>query len=187
MPTPPNTFFDRIKQALALMAGTDSDNASPSPTPSADDRLTLSSRIQALEMDLEERDRQIAKMRQDFEIQRQQAESDRSGAGAAELTALAKRLAPYLCQIPTMRSLNDEGKEVRAADLFTLFGKLEKVLAEAKIRAIGTVGDVAPFDPRLHQRMSGSDISDGNLVRVRFVGYFFGDTILTKAMVSREA
>ncbi len=47
------------------------------------------------------------------------------------------------------------------------------------------MGEEAPFDTRVHQRMSGADVLDGQPVAVRFVGYRLGETILVKAMVSR--
>ena len=137
-------------------------------------------------MDLEDRDQKIARMRQEFEQLQSRAASDRAGAGSAELAALAKRLAPLLSQLPTLRALHESGKEVRTADLFTLFAKLEKLLAETGLTPVGAVGEICPFDPRYHQRMSGSDVGDGVPVRVRFVGYRFQEAVLLKAMVSRE-
>ena len=65
-------------------------------------------------------------------------------------------------------------------------GPLEKLLAETGLTPVGAVGEICPFDPRYHQRMSGSDVGDGVPVRVRFVGYRFQEAVLLKAMVSRE-
>jgi molecular chaperone GrpE (heat shock protein) len=68
-----------------------------------------------------------------------------------------------------------------------LFGKVEAGLRESGLERIGTVGDTCGFDTRLHQRMSGADVADGDAVVVRFVGYRLRGSILLKAMVSRAA
>ena len=67
-----------------------------------------------------------------------------------------------------------------------LFGKIEKIFQEAGLEPMGKVDESLPFDPRLHQRMSGGELREGDQVRVRFVGYRFGENIVTKAMVSRR-
>lgn len=174
-------FLQRLSQALALLTG-----RAAEAEPEDKDVLSLRSRIQTLKMDLEERDQKIARMRQEFAHLQSQAATDRAGAGSAELAGLAKRLAPILSQLPTLRALHESGKEVRTTDLFTLFAKLEKQLAETGLQPVGTVGETCPFDPRFHQRMSGSDVNDGVQVRVRFIGYRFQETVLLKAMVSKE-
>ena len=62
----------------------------------------------------------------------------------------------------------------------------EQLLAEAGLVRVGEVGTQEPFDTRRHQRMSGADLTDGKPVTVRFVGYRLGETVLLKAMVSRQ-
>lgn len=184
MTTEKNGFLSRLQQAVVVLCGTAAPEIAAAPLP--DDPTGLKSRIRALELDIEERDARIRNMQQEFDQLRRQAEADKTNAGVAELESLAKRLAPVLSQAPTMRAMHAEGKEIRAADLLKLFEKVERILQEAGITPIGTVGESARFDTRLHQRMSGGDVSDGANVRVRFVGYRFKETILTKAMVGRE-
>jgi len=190
MTTEKTNFLARLQQAIAVLSGATATESTTSPAntavPLPDDPTGLKSRIRALELDIEERDARIRNMQQEFDQLRRQAEADRTNAGAAELEALARRLAPVLSQAPTMRAMHAEGKEVRAADLLKLFEKVERILQEAGLEPIGAVGERTRFDTRLHQRMSGGDVSDGNNVRVRFVGYRFKETILTKAMVGRE-
>lgn len=174
-------LFRRLRQALTVLT-----TRAAEPEPEDQDILSLRSRLQSLKMDLEERDQKMARMRQEFEQLQSRAASDRAGAGSAELAGLAKRLAPILSQLPTLRALHESGKEVRTADLFTLFAKLEKLLADTGLTPLGTVGETCPFDSRFHQRMSGSDVGDGSPVRIRFVGYRFQEAVLLKAMVSKE-
>jgi molecular chaperone GrpE (heat shock protein) len=85
-----------------------------------------------------------------------------------------------------MRELEVQGRELRAHDLLTLLGKLDKPLREIGLQPIDAAGATVAFDSSLHQRMSGADVRPGTPVKVRFVGYRFRDKILTKAMVSAE-
>ena len=143
-------------------------------------------RAVALEMDLRDRDAEIARLRQEYERLQAEAERGRAGAAAAGFQALAKRLAPLLSQLATMQALAETGREVRAADVLKLFAKVEQVLADAGMTRIGAPGEETVFDTRQHQRMSGGDVDDGDPITVRFVGYRLGETMLAKAMVSRR-
>ncbi|MGP1680648.1 MAG: hypothetical protein ACTS6J_26285, partial [Burkholderiales bacterium] len=116
----------------------------------------------------------------------QQAQREQARAAAAGVDALARRLAPLCSQLATMQALADSGRAVRAEDVLKLFGKVEAGLRDSGLARIGTVGDTCGFDARLHQRMSGADVADGDAVVVRFVGYRLGGDILLKAMVSRN-
>ena len=66
-----------------------------------------------------------------------------------------------------------------------------QIRADPRIRVVILAnihaGEVCGFDTQLHQRLSGADVQEGDTVRVRFEGYRFGEAVLTKAMVSREA
>jgi len=144
-------------------------------------------RAAALELDLRERDSDIRRLRQEYERSAQQAQRDQAGAAAAGVDALARSLAPLFSQLATMQALADSGCAVRAEDVLKLFGKVEAGLRDSGLERIGTVGDTCGFDTRLHQRMSGADVADGDAVVVRFVGYRLRGDILLKAMVSRAA
>jgi len=143
-------------------------------------------RAAALELDLRERDGDIRRLRQEYERLAQQAQREQAGAAAAGADALARSLAPHFSQLATMQALADSGRAVRAEDVLKLFGKVEAALRESGLERIGTVGDLCQFDTRLHQRMSGADVADGDAVVVRFVGYRLRGNILLKAMVSRK-
>jgi len=148
--------------------------------------LDPGARAAALELDLRERDSDIRRLRQEYERVAQQAQREQAGAAAAGVDALARSLAPLFSQLATMQALADSGRAVRAEDVLKLFGKVEAGLRESGLERIGTVGDTCGFDTRLHQRMSGADVADGDAVVVRFVGYRLRGDILLKAMVSRK-
>ena len=173
MTTPPTPWPTRIRTALAALGGAPADPADPR------------ARIAALELDLREREAELQRVREEYERLGVQAKRDRAESVAEGVGQLAKRLAPLFSQLATLQALSAGGREVRAQDVLKLFGKVEAVLAEAGLMRIGRVGEQTPFDTRLHQRMSGTGVQDADPVIVRFVGYRLGETILTKAMVSR--
>lgn len=137
-------------------------------------------------IELEEARREIGQLREEYARRERQAAADIERAGSEALLRLARRVGPLLSQFATMRALAAEGREVRREDLLTMAGKLEAAFSETGISSVGVVGAETAFDPKLHQRMSGGDVSDGDPVRVRFVGYKCGETVVTKAMVSRK-
>jgi molecular chaperone GrpE (heat shock protein) len=137
-------------------------------------------------MDLRDRDEEIRQLRQEYEFQRTRAERERAGAAASGFEALARKLAPLLSQWATMQAQAAAGRAVRAEDVLTLFGQVEQRLLEAGLTRLGAVGAVEGFDTRRHQRLSGADMRDGDPVTVRFVGYRLDETILLKALVSRQ-
>ena len=143
-------------------------------------------RAAALELDLRERDSDIRRLRREYERSAQQAQRGQAGAVAAGVDGLARGLAPLFSQLATMQALADSGRAVRAEDVLKLLDKVEAGLRESGLERIGTVGDACGFDTRLHQRMSGADVADGDAVVVRFVGYRLRGDILLKAMVSRK-
>lgn len=136
-------------------------------------------------LDLQDRESQLAKLRQEYARREEQAKAEAAEAGQKAMFSLGRKLGPLLSQLASIRSMSEAGREVRSKDVLILFGKIEKVLAEAGLWPIGQVGEGTVFDPRLHQRMSGGDVQEGDQVVVRFVGYKLGEEVVTKAMVSR--
>ena len=169
-------WMERIRTACVALFG------------SADRRTRdPGARAAELELDLRERDSDIRRLRQEYERSAQQAQRDQAGAAAAGVDALARSLAPLFSQLATMQALAESGRAVRAEDVLKLFSKVEAGLRESGLERIGTVGGTCVFDTRLHQRLSGADVADGDAVVVRFVGYRLRGNILLKAMVSRKA
>jgi len=172
------TLTERFRAAWRVLCGS-------TPVPTAD-AAALASRTAGLEMDVKERDEQIARLRQEFALQTQQSEQAVAQAGSSELEALAKRAAPLLAQLATLQAMADAGREVRAGDVLKLAGKIKRVFLDSGLTPLGQPGDVCPFDAQIHQRISGGDVQDGDPVKVRFEGYRFRDAVIVKAMVSRE-
>lgn len=150
------------------------------------DAAELESRLAGVEMDVHDRDEQIARLRQEFALQSQQAQQAVARAGDSELEGLAKRIAPLLAQLSTLQAMADGGRDIRAADVLKLAGKIKQVFLDTGLSPLGQPGEVCPFDSQIHQRMSGGDVQQGVSVKVRFEGYRFRQAVIVKALVSRE-
>ena len=145
----------------------------------------LRNRVASLELDLRQKDGEIAALREEYERLRQQGERERDSAVSAGFDALARRLAPLLSQLATMEAMAGGEYAPRIEDVLKLFDMLEKVLVENGIARIGKVGEETIFDSQFHQRIGGAEVDDGDRIRVRFIGYRLGENVLLKAMVSR--
>lgn len=165
-----NNLMARLRAALDALAGHAPD---------------MRNRVASLELDLRQKDEEIAALREEYERLREQGTRERDSAARAGFGALARRLAPLLAQLATMESLAGGERAPRLEDVLKMFDMLEKVLAEDGLVRIGAVGEETSFDARWHQRIGGAEIDDGDRIRVRFVGYRMGENVLLKAMVSR--
>ncbi len=166
-----NNFAARLRAALGVLAGNAPED--------------LRNRVASLELDLCQKDEEIGALREEYERLRQQGERERDSAASAGFDALARRLAPLLSQFATMESMSGSERAPRLEDVFKLFDMLERVLADGGLTRIGMVGEETVFDARWHQRMGGAEVDDGDRIRVRFIGYRLGETVLLKAMVSQ--
>ena len=168
----------RIRSALAALAG---QPTAPPPEPG-----TPEATIAALRLDLDERDRRIAALLKEAEAAGRAAPAEAESAAAERMNKFLRKLAPLLAQADAMRQFAAEGRPLKAEDAFALVARIEKTMAEEGVERIGAAGEETVFDSRLHQRMSGGDVSDGAAVKVRFAGFRQGERILSKAMVSRK-
>lgn len=169
----PANLAARIRAALDVLAG----KAPEDPR----------NHVAELELDLRQKDDEIAALREEYGRLRQQGERERASAASAGAAALARQLAPLLSQLATMESMLGGERAPRIEDVFKLFDMLEKTLADGGLARIGAVGEETAFDARWHQRIGGAEVDDGDSVRVRFIGYRMGENVLLKAMVSRAA
>ncbi len=175
----------RIRRAWAALCGAENGATGPAtvapPEPGGPEAALARARL-----DLAAAQADIERLRGEYARREAQARTEVEAAGREAVLRVARRIGPLLSQFNTMRALAEQGREVRLPDLLTLAGKLEKAFAEAGITPVGSVGAGAPFNPKLHQRLSGGDVADGAPVHIRFVGYACGDVVVTKAMVSRK-
>jgi molecular chaperone GrpE len=175
-----SSFFQGVKKTPAQQT--------VAPASAPDDMTTditaLKSRVAGLKMDVEDRDQEIVRLKSEFDRIREDILAETGSAGEAELLKLAKKAAPLLSQLVTLKDMNEKGKDIRSADILKLFSKLEKLFDDIGLQRVGDVGETTGFDPTVHERMSGAGVQAGNPVKVRFVGYRFNRVVVTKAMVS---
>jgi molecular chaperone GrpE (heat shock protein) len=181
-PTKKRGYFSRL---LAAIVGRETPPA-PVTTVAGDEGrfLELRSRAAALEMDLRERDEQIAQMKAEYESLEAAKEKAEATAGEGQLERLYKALSGPLANLATLATLAETGQQVEITDLLSLVRSLEEKLVRAGLEPIGHVGEQAPFDVTAHQRMSGGAVGPGTPVTVQLPGYRMGEKVLMKAMVS---
>lgn len=170
------------RRLLGALAGRDV--TSGEGLPLDEGAADLRARVASLEMDLAERDRQIAEMRSEYGTLELAKERAAAGAGQEELEKLFKRLSGTLANLAALRAMAESGQEVEAGDLLSLVRSLEKELIRAGLEPIGQVGQATEFDVASHQRMSGGAVRAGTPVTVQLPGYRLGQRVLMKALVS---
>lgn len=74
--------------------------------------------------------------------------------------------------------------ELPAKNLLPMLTPLDNVLSEWGYQTIGKAWEQVAYNPQIHQP-DATDISEGELVYIRFVGYQHQDKILCPAKVSR--
>jgi molecular chaperone GrpE (heat shock protein) len=93
-------------------------------------------------------------------------------------------LESLLLQWPTAAHKAQENPQLAAIKIVPLVQKpLEKLLQAWGVEAIAPVGAELPYNPQLHQLMEGT-AQPGEIVKVRYTGYFQGEKLLYRAKVS---
>ncbi|MFB2917208.1 MULTISPECIES: nucleotide exchange factor GrpE [Aerosakkonema] len=99
--------------------------------------------------------------------------------------ATFSQLQTLLTNYPSVRKMTEAKPDLPAKNLVALFTPLDNVLASWGYERIGSAWEQVPFNPQLHQPDT-NDITEGELVYIRFVGYREGSRILSPAKVSRN-
>ncbi|MBE9207578.1 nucleotide exchange factor GrpE [Nostoc sp. LEGE 06077] len=93
-------------------------------------------------------------------------------------------LESLLLQFPAAAQKARENPQLEAVKILPLVeNPLKKLLQAWGIEAIAPVGAEVPYDPQIHQLMTGM-VQPGELVKVRYSGYLQGDKLLYRAKVS---
>ncbi len=96
-----------------------------------------------------------------------------------------EQLQTLLINYPNFQSLVSIKPELPAKNLISLLTPLDNLLSAWNYEQIAKPWQQVPYNPQIHQPDS-SDISPGELVYVRFVGYKHQERILCPAKVSRS-
>ncbi|MEM9768882.1 MAG: helix-turn-helix domain-containing protein [Cyanobacteria bacterium P01_D01_bin.71] len=92
-------------------------------------------------------------------------------------------LESWLVQWPTVTHAVEKNPDLPASRLIPLVQPVQTLLDSWGVEAIAPVGSVVPFDPQMHQLMSG-DVEPGTLVKVRYAGFLWQGHLLHRAKVS---
>ncbi len=85
-----------------------------------------------------------------------------------------------LLQLPTVRATAEQRPDLSAVTVLDLLSPLDGFVEKLGFEAIGIPGEKTAFDPQLHQ---GLNLSPGENVRVKTVGYRYRGQLLTRARV----
>lgn len=94
------------------------------------------------------------------------------------------QLQSLLTNYPSIHQMVGAKPELPAKNLISMFTPLDNLLKEWGYEQIGKPWEQVAYNPQIHQP-DNSDITEGEQVYVRFVGYQHQDKILCPAKVSR--
>lgn len=97
--------------------------------------------------------------------------------------ATLQTLESLLLQWPTAAYAARQNPQAPAVRLLPLLHPIEQLLQEWGIEPIGPVGTTISYNPQFHQLMEGT-AQIGDLVKIRYAGYYQGDKLLYRAKVS---
>lgn len=153
--------FDRTLGSLPISAPI------PAPTSATANRAS----------EIEELRQQCFRLREELQQQKNQLTDDFRRATFEQLQTL-------LTNYPAARKMAETKPDMPAKNLSALFTPLENLLSSWGFETIGSAWEQVTYNPQLHQPDVG-DITEGELVYIRFVGYRDKERILVPAKVSR--
>ncbi|HEY9702906.1 MAG TPA: nucleotide exchange factor GrpE, partial [Allocoleopsis sp.] len=92
-------------------------------------------------------------------------------------------LESFLIYFPTAVNKSQENPQLEAKKIIPLVKPVEDLIKQWGVEAIASVGAEISYDPQLHELISG-DCNIGDMVKVRYVGYKYGEKLLYRAKVS---
>lgn len=139
--------------------------------------LPISATITTNPSEIEELRQQCFRLREEMQQQKAQLTADFRRATFEQLQTL-------LTNYPAARKMAEAKPDMPAKNLSALFTPLENLLSSWDFETIGSAWEPTAYNPQLHQP-DVEDITEGELVYIRFVGYREGERILAPAKVSR--
>ena len=139
--------------------------------------LPISATIRTNPTEIEELRQQCFRLREELQQQKTQLTADFRRATFEQLQTL-------LTNYRAARKMAEAKPDMPAKNLSALFTPLENLLSSWDFQTIGSAWEQTAYNPQLHQA-DVEDITEGELVYIRFVGYREGERILTPAKVSR--
>jgi hypothetical protein len=94
-------------------------------------------------------------------------------------------LQELLISYPTAKLMVELKHNLPSKNILALLKPLEQLLEKWDVETIGQPWKKVPYNPNIHD-CGEENISEGELVYIRWVGYYQGDNILLPAKVSRK-
>ncbi len=143
------------------------------------------STVQSLRLQLQEKDQQLAQLRDDLERERQQTASQASTSVQTHLDKLFTALSVPVSQLLTQSHLvESEDKPLNVKDVLAVARRMVRSLEDEGLKILGNVGEVTSFDANLHMALSSdTTLSPGQKVVVRFVGVTYQGRVIRKIAV----
>ncbi|WP_009633309.1 nucleotide exchange factor GrpE [Synechocystis sp. PCC 7509] len=128
-------------------------------------------------------DKTIATLKQEYQKLQHQLEQQKQTLLQEFQLSTLQVLESCLLQLPTFEFKVKEHPEISATKLLPLIRPLQQLLQQWGIEQIAPVGEKIPYNPQLHQLLSGN-AQPSDLVIVRYTGYIQGEKLLYRAKVS---
>lgn len=133
--------------------------------------------LAAYRQEIEELKQQCQRSREELQQQSSQLKTDFRNTTFEQLQTL-------LTNFPTVRLIAETKPDLPAKNFLALLTPLENMLSSWGYKTIGNPWEQVPYNPQFHQPDS-DEITEGELVYIRFVGYQNEEKILVPAKVSR--
>lgn len=139
--------------------------------------------LAALRLQLEERNREVERVKKEYALQREQARLQGEQAVGDALEGIVRECAAPLATLAAMEARHRKQGDLHPPDLFRVVASLQTPLARRGMEQIGQVGEELSYDPALHQVLDNARLEPGDSVRIRFVGFRFNGKLVSKAQV----
>lgn len=96
-----------------------------------------------------------------------------------------KSVSQLLINYPKVSSMVIENPELKAKDMLGMLKPLDILILTLNLETIGSASNTTTFDKTIHEPYKDDNISEGENVSIRFIGYKMNDIILNKARVER--
>ena len=150
--------------------------------------LELERGLQALRIELAERDQTITRLKADLERDRSAGQALIAESVQSRIERLFSELATPVSQLMTQAYLLEtEGKPVQARDVLSVARRFIRPLEDLGLSIEGQVGATVAFDPNRHEPLShATDLRPGEPVKIKLVGIAGQGKILRRAGVEKQ-
>lgn len=137
--------------------------------------------VAGLSLELAERNEEVARLRKEYALLREQSRVQLDRTAAEALEGIVYQCAPMLATLSAMKARHADKGDLNPADLLQVASSFQKILAERGLEQIGVVGQDELYDPALHQMLDGTRPQPGQPVLIRFAGFRFNGKLVAKA------